>query len=499
MVSNIFYLRFSAQAACQWQPCHSKGLGELGLPELLAMVCSSGSSWGVAGPDVVWSQVLSTVEGSRCDVVCQLACKQQQSYLAVAFPCNTSVRLEGSGLSDFDVDTFMVTIFGAIYRRETTLAVLVIDEEACILQHRVHCEQDFKQAVEICAGIGIGTWGLKEMGVATQVAVEQQLPFVEAFRSFHPSSQVIHGDITDPRDVQETCFAACQPGILVAGFSCQPYSKGGAQLGGLDARSGTLGATLKVAFYLRIPIVILECVPEAANNEQVRKEIKQFCDQCRYFCAETFLKLENIWPCRRERWWVVLTAKTLGSVGLKPLPFACHPSMIRQILPKDLPLPPCDLQQLVLQGEELNRFLTFQPNLEQMLLKRGAHCPTVLHSMGSQVVACECGCRSQGFTNHTLAQRGIYGHLCVAKSHQEPIVQECNLFRHPHPDEVAVLTLVPIPNQWPGSLRLMLSGLGQQANPAHTLWIIAQTLAHLEILIHGASSIQPRVLLYVVC
>ena len=28
VVSNIFYLRFSAQAACQGQPCHSKGLGD---------------------------------------------------------------------------------------------------------------------------------------------------------------------------------------------------------------------------------------------------------------------------------------------------------------------------------------------------------------------------------------------------------------------------------------------------------------------------------------
>ena len=452
----------------------------------------AGSLWGVDGPDVQWSQLLTASDGSRCNIVCQVACKQDESFLAVAFPCNSTVRLEGEGIRNFSDKTFMVSIFGGIIRRESSLAVLVVDGQSQVVQHRVHVETDFKQAIEICAGIGVCTWGLKELGIKTQVAVEMQLPFVEAFRGLHPETQVIHGDVTKDIILREACMAATQPGLLVAGFSCQPYSRGGSQKGGLDSRAATLGASLSVAFFLRIPIVVLECVPEAATNKQVRKEIKQFCDQCRYCAAEAFLKLENIWPSKRERWWIVLTAAALGPVGIKPLPIVSHPSCIRQILPRDLPLPEHDREQLLLGSLELEKFLRFQPNLEQMLLNRSGLSPTALHSMGSQVVACECGCRNQGFSDGTLAQRGIYGHLCVASKLGENDKTIENQYRHPHPDEIAVLTLVPIPQQWPGSLRLMLAGLGQQANPAHALWIVAQALAHVEFVVHGMSFTKPR-------
>ena len=38
----------------------------------------------------------------------------------------------------------------------------------------------------------------------------------------------------------------------------------------------------------------------------------------------------------------------------------------------------------------------------------------------------------------------------------------------------------------------MLAGLGQQANPAHVLWIVSQTLAQIEWMINGTSNIKPR-------
>ena len=461
------------------------------VPVSFAMV-GSDNLWGVEGPDKQWSPVLTTNDGCRCDVVCQLACKHEGSNLAVVFPCNSTVRLEGTNLPVFDNTTFMVTIFGAIFRREPTVLVLTVDSESSVLQHRVHTANDFSQAVELCAGIGVGTWGLKEIGIHTQVAVEMQLPFVEAYRCFHEGTQVIHGDFTTDVVTKQTCFAADQPGLLIAGFSCQPYSRGGMQKGGLDNRSGSLGASLRIAYLLRIPLVILECVPEAATNRQVRKEIMQFCDQCKYRSSEVFLKLENIWPCRRERWWIVLAAAALGSVCLKPLPIANHPSIVRQILPKDLPLNSHDFDQLVLKGEELRRFCMHQQNLHSMLLNRGGLSPAILHSMGSQVCGCECGCRQDGFSSNTLSQKGIFGHLCLAtKVGEEPPMDE-HLFRHPHPDEIAILTLVPIPEKWPGTLRLMLAGLGQQANPAHVLWIVSQTLAQIEWMINGTSNIKPR-------
>ena len=53
----------------------------------------------------------------------------------------------------------------------------------------------------------------------------------------------------------------------------------------------------------------------------------------------------------------------------------------------------------------------------------------------------------------------------------------------------------PIPSEWPSNLRLMLAGLGQQANPAQTLWIVAQTIAHVDFNMFGNTSVRPRQLL----
>ena len=99
------------------------------VPVSFAMV-GSDYLWGVEGPDKQWSPVLTTNDGCRCDVVCQLACKHDGSNLAVVFPCNSTVRLEGTNLPVFDNTTFMVTIFGAIFRREPTVLVLTVDSES---------------------------------------------------------------------------------------------------------------------------------------------------------------------------------------------------------------------------------------------------------------------------------------------------------------------------------------------------------------------------------
>ena len=446
--------------------------------------------WGTDGPDICWSDLKAKSLGDEMDLVVQLACwdNSVNVFLGITFPCNTAIRIEGLG--DLDDTTQVVTIFNAICRRETNVLVATMGPNSHYIEHRAHEARDFRQAVEICSGLGVATWGLRAAGVHVQVACESQKPFVEAYEHFHKDTIVVHGDVTQPEVIKEVCMSSNQPGVVFAGFSCQPYSRGGMQRGGEDSRSATLGSALRISFLLRAPLIILECVPEAANNRQVRKELRQFCEQCKYHGAETFLKMENIWPCKRERWWVILTAFTLGTVPLKPLPVLMHPITVRQILPFDLPINQTDLDKLVLKGEELERFLKFQPVLANMLLKRGSVCPTVLHSMGSQVVACECGCRAQGFSDSTLANRGIYGILCQVTSFSGDV--DAGLFRHPHPDEIAILTAIPLQAQWPTNIRMVLAGLGQQANPAQMLWVMSQALLHVDILLRGTSLICPR-------
>ena len=482
----FFILKVLAQTPYQRGPGLSNSLS--GIVHLFRLMASS--QWGNDGPDVCWSDLQAKQFGDEIDVVVQLACWDRSSnvFLGVTFPCNTTIRIEGLG--DLDDTTQVVTIFNATCRREPNVLVVTLGPHSNYIEHRAHEAKDFYQAVEICSGLGVATWGLRAAGVTVQVACESQKPFVDAYQHFHEDTIVVHGDVTQHEVIKKVCMSCDQPGVVFAGFSCQPYSRGGMQKGGEDSRSATLGSALRISFLLRAPIIILECVPEAANNRQVRKELRQFCEQCKYHGAETFLKMENIWPCKRERWWIILTASTLGSVPLKPLPVLMHPTCVRQVLPFDLPISQTSLDQLILQGSELERFLSFQPNLESMLLKRGSVCPTILHSMGSQVVGCECGCRTMGFSDNTLSTRGIYGILCRVTS--TPGAAEAGSFRHPHPDEIALLTAVPLQEQWPSNVRMVLAGLGQQANPAQMLWVMTQALLHVETLLLGTSAICPR-------
>ncbi len=446
--------------------------------------------WGDEGPDISWADIERTGDGDRCNTVVQVACHHHltNSNLVSIYPCGTSARVEN--LVTLQPDTQAITLFDVICNRSGPVIVLVLDNGSSYIEHRQTDLKDFKNMIEVCSGMGIATYGFRECGIETKVACDFRLKFTQAFQSLHPNAAVVTGNISDPEVMKEICFVAKDPGILFSGFSCQPFSRAGNQLGSDDIRSETLHSTLKIAFWLRIPVIILECVSEASTNRYVRKQLREFCLQCRFHMREVYLKLENLWPCRRERWWVVLTASALGGINLKPLPMHGYPTMVKQLLPSDLVLSEEQLAELELDPEELRRFLRVNPDLSKMLLNRNGVAPTFLHSLGSQVKACECGCRASGFSDAQLS-RGLFGILCVVPGE----VDGKSRFRHPHPDEVAILTAVPVPVEWPGSLRLMLAGLGQQASPPHALWIGSQVMQYLEHVVMGDTRTSPRQIL----
>ena len=301
---------------------------------------------------------------------------------------------------------------------------------------------------------------------------------------------MLEGDIMDRQTKIRICKLAQRIGILFSGFPCQPYSKGGSQGGGMDPRSLPLHSVLEIALLCRIPVIALECVPDAATNRFVRKVLQAFCKQCAFHMTETILRLESVWPCKRERWWVVLSASCLGPIPLKNLPQFSHPSKIKHVLPRDMELPAHELEQLVLSVEEHERFLKFQPEIQKMHLRRCGTCQTVLHSLGSQMVACKCGCRQAGFSDSTLQSKGVFGFLMTAPGKTQVGEHSHDALRHPHPSEVAILTATPIVT-WPPDLRLMLAGLGQQATPIHALWVGSQIRSRISEMIHGSPDISP--------
>ncbi len=484
VVSNIFYLRSGLRLP---------NSGDLLLAKSLSGVGSFGivmaKSWGAIGSITSWSVSWDQISiGTRIDVVAQPVCLGKDGGLVTLFPCGSRVRI--IGLEDLPSGTDATSIFGAMVETLQQIPVLRCDEISLVMHFPAIIPSDFRCMTEVCAGAGIATYGFAKLGIQTVAANEYRPALAELFRQLHDGVPVTVGDVALPEVVHDLWLQHGRSTVVFGGFACQPFSRGGQQQGANDLRAGTLSATLKAGFMLRAPVIYLECVPEAASNCHVRHELANFCRECCFHMSETLLALDDCWVSRRSRWWVVLTAKLLGTVALPAPPTFPFPSKVLQVLPRFLELSADDLSQLQLEPDEMRSFIRFVPNLSSMALNPHGKAPTALHSWGSQVVACHCGCRKEGFNEQLLMQRGIYGVLAPCEGTIEVDGSTWPAMRHLHPVELALLTCVPTPSCWPGDLRLGLCALGQQATPLQSLWIAGMTLSHVDRLSSGTTEVQ---------
>lgn len=411
------------------------------------------STWGAIGSLTSWKVNWDQISvGSRIDVVVQPVSMGTEGGLGALFPCGTRVRLVG--LTNLPEGTDAISIFGALVEQLQPIPVLRGDEVSLCMHFPAIRPDDFRCLTEVCAGIGVATFGFEKAGVRTVAANEIRPSLAELFRQLHPGVPMTVGDLSQPEVIHDLWLQHGRSTVLFGGFACQPYSRGGQQQGALDSRSNTLSSTLKAGVMLRAPAILLECVPEASNNAHVRQELAKFCHDCRFHMVETFLALEDCWISKRSRWWVLLTAQMLGKVQLLTPPVFPYPNKIMQVLPHWLDMPQEELEQLLLTPEEYRKFVQFVPNMHSLALHPHGKAPTALHSWGSQVVGCRCGCRPEGFSDMLLAQRGIYAALVSCPGWIEVDGALLPAWRHLHPVELALLTCVPTPSQWPGDLRL---------------------------------------------
>ena len=447
------------------------------------MICSP---WGASVAIKPWSiNFDQLVSGEQVNIVVSVitvdvSCK---TVLGTIFPGNQRVRIAGFESDQQDIDS--ISIYGAIYQGITGLPSFALNDFSKVMTFPKIEKADLDTMIEFCAGMGISTIGFEKSGFDVKVAVELRPKMADMYAQMHPNTPVITGDMCESDIIFQVWSAHSRSAAIFSGFSCQPYSKGGKQLGVDDLRSSTLRASLEAAFMLRSPILILECVKEACSNSYVQQEISAFCSQCRFHKSEIILSMEDCWPVRRERWWIVLTAQMIGSVQLRKCPILSQPSTIGMIMNGFLNLPDEDLLQLEIFEDEYARFLQYVPDIRSLYLKINGKAPTALHAWGAQVLPCPCDCRA-AFSDCTLASRGIYG--VVIPIPGTIVVQNISMprIRHPHPSEVAAWNCVPFAGSWPPDLRLVLTGLGQMATPVHAAWISSQVKMHVEQLLHGA-------------
>ena len=444
--------------------------------------------WGECGPAVSWKFNGSMVElGSRVDIVVELVSLESSSGAAVVcmWPCKARARIF-DGLRGIGEDIESLTIFGALFVDNIGMPGFRVDQHSEVLPHPRIAYDDMFNLVELCAGVGIGTQGFTELGMKTVVANDIQEVTMSAYKELHPETETVCGDIADAGTVIEIFQRHPRSTVIMAGFSCQPYSSGGPCKGYGDKRSDTLVGVLRAALYLRCPILVLECVKNAGSNRFVRQMIESFRDELGFNLTEGHLSLETCWVSRRERWWAILTAPILGAIQIPQLPHLVFPTKLRHILPRPFPCSDHELAELVLSQEEMKMLVSLAPDYASMYLPLNGKCPTCLHSWGSQFSDCPCGCR-KAFSATTLRERGVYGvFIPTGKQVKVDGVVHPEL-RHPHPCEVGWANGVLAPNSWPEPLKLSLVGLGQQASPIHCLWIAAQIVHHVDKLHFGSS------------
>ena len=378
--------------------------------------------------------------------------------------------VEGVVAGANDLCTFM----RAKLLKHFPIPVLQLDSDSRTFQHEPPSWESITAVIELCSGFGGMAQGISACGFHSILAVDFNERMCNLYKQ-QGAADAIVGDVCSDETVCRIWHHAKGAGTIAAGFACQPFSRLGDQLGHLDSRAQSLQGVLETAFYLQSQVLILECVTAAASNAHVKTEIQKFLDLTGFNCCQIDLNLHDIWPSRRSRAWWLISASFLGTFQLVPWPRSDALTRVRQVISCLHPWDASDEQALALLPSELSAFGFDSDSYIKYLLNFEGSAPCALHSWGSQVVACECGCRSAGLSFRRLQEKGLFGLLVRSAASDQQFV-----YRHIHPNECNALNGFDPVLDFHAHPRLVLAASGQMASPLQTAWIFAHVAERLH-------------------
>ena len=342
------------------------------------------------------------------------------------------------------------------------------------------------EVIEACSGMGALGFGALASGFHPVVAVDMSESMLNMWKDLHDGPTVC-SDVCNPQTAvqvwkhcpRQTCFSS--------GFSCQPYSELGDKKSQFDDRARSLPGSLKLAHFLHSQVIVLECVKGASTDEWVRSIIHTFAADVGFHVREITLDLQDNWVSRRSRWWVVLTSPMVGPIDVLGSDFTREMTRVCQVIPSLCHWDPVQEAQLSLSIEEQNAFLIADDDTSPYLLNFNGTCPCALHSWGSQLSPCPCGCRKFPLSQQRLAEKGLFGVITRSAAAQDGSYH----FRHLHPSELAALVGVDPTLHFNDDMKLALCALGQLASPFQSMWVFAHVHARLEKLHFGLAKRSP--------
>ena len=336
---------------------------------------------------------------------------------------------------------------------------------------------DLKLVVELCSGVGAFSSVSKLLGCHVIAGVDQNPKWEGLFKELHQEeSRFLIGDIADLEIVKQLHWLGATHATILAGVSCQPYSKAGDGLGFKDVRSQSLPKALFTTWLLQSPICILECVEGIRQHPEVIRLLDSFCKTAGYHWTEKVLHLDHVWCAKRTRWFAVVSSKILGPIEIHDFPPCASFRTIQEVMPSIIQWPQNAMEQLCLSLYELVKFGDYtKGGIETCYLSLTGVLPTVLHSAGGQLYPCRCGCR-QALSISRLEQRGLF---CTLVPLESVVLHECVHRRHCrylHPTEAFFLNGGSPTIDWGEDLRLSLSAVGQCASPIQAIWVLGQVV-----------------------
>ena len=397
-----------------------------------------------------------------------------------AYHCTTLLRGQPFLLRGAKLAGERFTIISALVTKEST-ATIVDATGGSLMIHQLIDSTTATEVIDVCAGYSIMSAGYSGIGCKVRCHVEINTRYADWLRRKH--LQVIEGDIDSPTVHKALLPYMTTPCIVTGGFACQPFSKLGDHRQQLDPRARSFEGMIQVGYLFQPVAMVLECTKEAMSSPWAQTTLNAFCKSMGYSLQQQICHLQDFWPAKRSRWWAVVVHPLVRMPPIKSFPKLPFLPAFRHLIPTMARWPQNQMVELSLSPHELEAFAE-QPGG----LGKNSVCPTkplqtALHAWGSQLTACACGCRAGGFTHHRLEEKGLFGALVPTSGSTIIRGSETPNMRHIHPDEVAILHMVPIDHiqsDLPRDLRLDLTALGQMASPAQALWHVAQVIQALH-------------------
>ena len=359
----------------------------------------------------------------------------------------------------------------AIYDAKVSFAassqpLLQVDSYDNVVVCPMHTREAFLCFKEACAGIGGLSLGAQHAGMRPLAHLDHSQLAVDALR-LQGHSNVVLGDVANPSMVHKlhSC-AGGTPCLLAAGFPCQPFSCQGDGLGLADLRGKTLHAILRCGWLMQSAGIILECVANIINYPEALNLIQAYARSRGWRMHTTILDLQDQWASRRKRWWcVLLPHHQAATFALMAWPKTTCYSTVQDVIPEWPAWPTMEEENLLWDSNECTKYQDPIYGTDNRGLDLRAPAPTALHSWGSALRACPCGCRKHPLSEHRLVQHGLRGFSVPSTLQGQP--------RFIHPKEAGLLNTWPASVPLPSPARGALVLIGQIAAPLQAVWVFS--------------------------